>query len=105
VALQRSEGKCLTTVAFVDDISLPTLCMAFKKKLNCSVATKTNPKFGEVVLLGGDQRTRVKHFLVDQKICTARNVVVFEKSTRRGVVARCVLTKYRKKILCEWCNK
>jgi cold shock CspA family protein/translation initiation factor 1 (eIF-1/SUI1) len=93
VVFQPSER--LTTVAFVENVDVPRICQAFQKNFNCDVNMKVQPKFGQVIQLSGDKRAEAKDFLVLQEVCHSKNIVIFETSTRRGVVKRCVsLSEY-----------
>lgn len=74
---QRNGRKCITTVAGLDDkLDLQKLTKAFKRSLCCNGCVIENKELGKIIQLQGDQRTKVKAALAQEKIAKSSNIKV-----------------------------
>ena len=57
------------------DIDFKKLCKYLKKKFKCNGAVTEDKVYGKVILLQGDRRESIKHFLDDNDICMGKIIV------------------------------
>ncbi|GJQ08496.1 hypothetical protein GpartN1_g287.t1 [Galdieria partita] len=66
---QRNGRKCLTTIQGLDTkLDLNKITKAFKKEFCCNGCVVDDTELGRVIQLQGDQRDKVKKFLVQEKL-------------------------------------
>mmetsp|Transcript_4654 Transcript_4654/g.9368 ORF Transcript_4654/g.9368 Transcript_4654/m.9368 type:complete len:110 (-) Transcript_4654:1264-1593(-) len=74
---QRNGRKSLTTVQGLNEkLDLNKITKAFKKEFCCNGCVVDDEELGRVIQLQGDQREKVKNFLVEEDIATKRNIKV-----------------------------
>lgn len=78
IRVQKRNGrKCITTITGLNPkIDQKKLIKHFTKEFSCAGNIQTDPDFGEVIQLQGDQRMKIAEFLVAQKIAKKANIKV-----------------------------
>ena len=73
----RSGRKHTTTIQGLPSIlDMSKIVKALKKSSDCGGSIITDPEFGDIIQLTGDQREKVLAYLLDQGICHKNQVVV-----------------------------
>ena len=74
---QRNGRKSLTIIQGLNDlINLEKLTKSFKKEFCCNGCLVKHNQLGIVIQLQGDQREKVKNFLVDEEISSTDLIVI-----------------------------
>ena len=74
---QRNGRKTLTTIQGIPvDLDQKKMVKYFKKEFACNGTIVKDTDDMEIIQLSGDQREKVKQFLVDQEICQSDEVKV-----------------------------
>lgn len=73
--VQRNARKRVTTISGLpENLDFDKVIKVLKKSLNCSGTIKEDD--GKHLQLSGDQRQAVAQFLVEQKICTSKEIKI-----------------------------
>ncbi len=66
---QRNGRKTITTLqGLPSEFDLKMILREFKKDFACNGTIVTDPTLGEVIQLNGDQRDKIRSFLIREKI-------------------------------------
>lgn len=72
---QRNGRKFITTIeGLANSYDLKKISRALKKELNCNGTIINHEDYGNVIQLQGDQRQKVKEFLLETDICFADQI-------------------------------
>jgi len=64
---QRNGRKCVTTIqGLPPDLDLKKIIKELKKSFSCNGSTQQDPELGQIIQLSGDQRDKVKNFLLEE---------------------------------------
>ena len=73
----RGNRKFTTTISGLDPkLDLDKIIGFLKKTCNCNGTVQSDEKFGKVLVLQGDQRERVRNFLISEEICSRENISI-----------------------------
>jgi len=73
----RTNKKSITTIeGLAHDLDLDSITKACKKTCNCNGSVIKDDVLGKVIQLQGDQRQKMKQFLIDEEICHRDNIKV-----------------------------
>ncbi|KAL6065522.1 putative RNA-binding protein eif1AD [Balamuthia mandrillaris] len=73
---KRSGRKSLTTVQGLSPSHANKVLKALRKLLCCNGTVIEDEEFGLVIQLQGDQREKVKEFLISKGLCTEKTIKV-----------------------------
>ncbi|KAJ2769851.1 Eukaryotic translation initiation factor eIF-1 [Coemansia nantahalensis] len=74
---QRTTHKSVTTLqGLPDQFDLKHMLKYFKKTFGCLGAVVTDKTYGKVIQLAGDQRIKLRDFLIEEKIAEKKDIVV-----------------------------
>ena len=72
---QRNGRKCITTVSGLHiDLDYKKVLKHFKKKFSCNGSIKEDVTYGIIIQVSGDNRDKIKDFLVDNNIVKPKNI-------------------------------
>ena len=57
-----------------EDLDLEKICRAFKRMWHCNGNTLNSEKWGEIIQLQGDHRTKIKEFLIEEGIAQKEHI-------------------------------
>ncbi len=71
-----SRGRRKTTIiqGIPPDTNLKKLSSELQKKFNCSGSIKSDPNYGQIIKLSGDQRNGIRAYLISNKIASETNI-------------------------------
>lgn len=74
---QRTGRKSITIIqGLASDLDSVKIAKFLKKTFKCNGSITTDPEYGEIITLSGDQRANVREFFIDQEICLESQIVV-----------------------------
>jgi translation initiation factor 1 len=74
---QRRANSYITTVQGLSSkLDLKVILRALKHGLHCNGTITKDPEHGNIIQLSGDQRDRVKSFLIDEGICEKNQIIM-----------------------------
>ena len=74
---QRNGRKCITIIEGLEsDLDIKKITKALKKIFQCNGAIMKDESENEIVQLSGDQREKIKDFLVNEEICQLEDIVI-----------------------------
>jgi len=74
---QRNGKKCLTLISGIaDDLDLHKIMRYLKKMYNTNGNVLSDPQYGEIIQLQGDQRKNVHDALIEWKIAEKNDIRV-----------------------------
>ena len=74
---QRNGRKNITTISgMAEDLDLKKILSHVKKTYNCNGSIVKNEKFGEIIILSGDQKDNIYNFLINEEINKKDEIVV-----------------------------
>jgi len=74
---QRNRRQCITTVEGLEnDLDIKKITRALKKIFQCNGAIMKDDNNNEIIQLSGDQRERVKEFLVNEEINKEHDIII-----------------------------
>ena len=74
---KRNNRQSDTTISgLAIDLDLKKILSYMKKHFNCTGSIVSDPKFGEVICLTGNQKEQVFNFLVNEEICKKEKIIV-----------------------------
>lgn len=72
---QRNGKKSITTLSGLDQrLDFDRLAKEFKKRWGCNGIVVSDPEFGFVIQLQGDQREHLREFLITEKLVKADDI-------------------------------
>ncbi len=77
VRVKRIRGrKHVTSISGIQNVKdTKQLLKTLKKGLNCNGSVDVDEKFGIVIRLSGNQQENIGRFLVDEDVCSRRQIV------------------------------
>lgn len=75
--IKRSTRKTQTLISGLDqNLDLKKLVSAWKNLFNCSGSIKTDDNNNKYIKLSGDQREKIKNFLIEEEIVKKQNIKI-----------------------------
>lgn len=72
----RNGRKSISSVSgLASDLDLKKICKYFKKNFKCNGAVTNDKTYGKVILLQGDHREDIRHFLIDNEIVVSDIII------------------------------
>lgn len=74
---QRNGRKNITSISgFAEDLDLKKILSHVKKTYNCNGSIINNEKFGEIMILTGDQKDNIYNFLINEEIYKKDDIII-----------------------------
>lgn len=73
----RNGRKCISSISGLEnDLDLRKICKFLKKNFRCNGSIIHDEECGQVIILQGDHREKIKQFLIATDICTNTNIII-----------------------------